>query len=590
MKTWSTIASFLFVGALSLSASAITQPDGTPIPSKPGCNSGQPTGLASVFACECNEPNVCNIGVPCPSDQSLPCDDGKHGTCETTMWHSWNDNTCIPSNISGLDPSADAMVTPETFQPTCPLTFTVVSRGTAIFKDIFGWYNVTGAKPDVTDLHVMLDCNTVAGNSVPFDIQNDPAYKGGQVGFFLATPESAAGKTCSNGDCCATIARITAGEGHVFYSERAFNPDAKTNDAGSQIHLLIYDSKITPHKFYFAWEDLFGGGSGDFTDIVTSVMGVECPGGGLSCDVPNQIGMCKGGVTQCKGGAIECIQVIQSATEVCDGVDNDCDGTIDNNATCPTDMFCHNGRCVGNCTMGEFPCKEALTVCDKPTGLCVPADCVGKNCPADKVCRGGQCTSPCEGVVCPYGQICLNDACIDLCEGVTCDAPKTCRSGICFEGCGQCNGAACESSLKCDTTTGQCMDPSCVPACGAGTHCVAGACKDNCEGAQCPGGKACVDGKCEQGGVVQDSGAPDSPIVVTDSGTAGSGGTIITPDASAPDGAAGDSGPHGTTYDPNAPKSDSGCGCRAGASSDHGAWLVALLGIGLLVKRRGRRG
>jgi len=49
-----------------------------------------------------------------------------------------NDNTCIPSVLSGLDPWQDGALTPETFTPTCPLTFEVVSRGTARFRACHG--------------------------------------------------------------------------------------------------------------------------------------------------------------------------------------------------------------------------------------------------------------------------------------------------------------------------------------------------------------------------------------------------------------------------------------------------------------------
>ena len=30
---------------------------------------------------------------------------------------------------------------PETFHPTCALTYEVLSRGTASFQNAFGWYN-----------------------------------------------------------------------------------------------------------------------------------------------------------------------------------------------------------------------------------------------------------------------------------------------------------------------------------------------------------------------------------------------------------------------------------------------------------------
>src|SRR5579862_9509911 len=104
-------------------AHALTQPDGTPIPTKMGCDSGHPTGLAPIFASQCTSGGP-NIGAACPGNTPpANCDNGQHGTCETTIWHAWNDDSCIPSNLSGLSPQNDASTTPETFQPTCALTF-----------------------------------------------------------------------------------------------------------------------------------------------------------------------------------------------------------------------------------------------------------------------------------------------------------------------------------------------------------------------------------------------------------------------------------------------------------------------------------
>ena len=101
---------------------------------------------------------------------STSCDPGTNGTCETTIWHEVNDDPCIPTHLSGLDPSSEAAVTPETFRPSCPQTFTVVTRGTALFQNAFGWYNATGSKPKVADLHVMLDCNAQPGDSAVLDL------------------------------------------------------------------------------------------------------------------------------------------------------------------------------------------------------------------------------------------------------------------------------------------------------------------------------------------------------------------------------------------------------------------------------------
>ncbi len=575
MKPWTLSLALLLTPT---SALAVTQPDGTLIPTAPGCNGGQPTGLAAVFACVCDTANVCNIGAPCPGG-STSCDDGQNATCETTLWHSPNDNSCIPSNMSGLDPQLDARITPETFQPTCPPTFRMVSRGTAMFKDIFGWYNATNppTKPDVSDLHPMLKCTDGTGTVSPLDIQNDPNWKGGEVGFFLATPEShTQGGTCANGDCCASIGRINNGEGYVYYSQRAFNPDAQ--GANSQIHLLIYDSKIHDQKFYFAWEDIFGGQSNDFTDIVTSVEGVECSGGGVVCET-GKPGVCAQGISKCDDtGALKCQQLFQPSAEVCDAVDNDCNGLVDDNATCPNDEVCLNGRCVGPCSSPEFPCT--IGACDTATGLCVPAACVGKTCPSGQVCRDGSCVAPCDGIVCPRGQTCVNDACLALCDGVSCAPGQICLSGVCVDGCNSCSGAACKLPLKCNTNSGECLDPSCTPACGPGTYCDNGTCKDACDGAVCPGGVACVNGQClvpgeGDGGVLIDAGG-------------GTGGGLV--DGSIGTGGGGDDAGTGATtvYQPG--NNDSGCGCSTPAGRSAGRAGAALLALAMtLIGARKRR-
>ena len=475
-------------------ASATTQPDGTPIPTGLGCHAGNPAGLAAIFACQCTTSGVCNIGAACPGNQDPnSCDNGQHGTCETTLWHNWNDDTCIPSNQSGLSPQNDGATTPETFQPTCALTFTLLSRGTAQFRDVFGWYNVTASKPDVNDLHVMLDCNATAGTQVVLDVLNDPAYKGGEIGFFIATPESWANpKQCANGNCCSSIARLVS-EGYVYYSQRQFNPDAA--GAQSYIHLLTYDSTITPRKFYFAWEDLFtGGGNNDFSDIVTSVEGVECSGGGQLCDT-GKPGLCSEGVSLCDGGVLGCSQLYTPTAEACDGVDQDCDSQVDEDATCPPDHVCDRGECRPNCSISvEFACGTNL-VCDSTKGICIDPACQGVTCPEGKVCKAGACVGACDGITCPYGYECFLGQCVNRCEDVTCGAGQVCIEGACFPGCGTCEGIQCATGLAC--SGGQCADPSCPNGCPNNKHCVNGACVDNCEGAVCPQGQVCRNGRCD---------------------------------------------------------------------------------------------
>lgn len=77
---------------LASPAAALTQPDGTPIP--------QGSGLQSLFT----------------------------------------------SRGEGIDALADALTVPETFVPSCNLTFEVLQRN-AGYQNAFGWYNVTGSPP-----------------------------------------------------------------------------------------------------------------------------------------------------------------------------------------------------------------------------------------------------------------------------------------------------------------------------------------------------------------------------------------------------------------------------------------------------------
>jgi len=557
------LASFALAMLASASALALTQPNGVTIPTAPGCANNQPSGLLAAFACACTQPGVCNIGTPCPNQQS--CDDGMHGTCESTMWHAFNDNTCIPSNHSGLDPVAEASTTPETFHPTCALTFTIVTRGTAQFKNLFGWYNVTGTAPAASDLHPMFGCADNAGKSVVLDLSHEPGYRGGDIGFFLLTPESHNGnKQCANGDCCPSVARATNGEGYIYYSEKRFNPDQM--GPSSFIHLLTYNSHLSRSKFYFAWEDIFGGSDNEFTDLVTSVSGVQCSGGGVSCDTGKK-GACAFGVTQCSQGNVSCTQIEMPKPEVCNGVDDDCNGTVDDGATCPTaGDVCQNGKCVKPCTKGEIRCASGTT-CDMATALCVDPTCVGVSCSADKVCRGGTCVASCDGVVCPHGQTCVGDKCVDPCAGVSCATGQVCRGGLCFAGCAACDGVTCGAGTRCDANKNDCVDPSCPNGCPSGRFCKAGACVDDCDGAKCPNGQTCSNGQCGGGS----SGAPDG------------GGFDPRND---PDGGAGvDGGANGDEFGSG---HHSGCACDAAGGSSSGVHAIGIALCALFARRRRR--
>jgi hypothetical protein len=548
----------------STTAHALTQPNGATIPSPPGCSSGNPNGLAAVFACACTTPGVCNIGAPCTSPTM--CDSGQHGTCETTLYHSYNDNTCIPSNLSGLDPAKSASLTPVTFHPSCGLTFTVLSRGTARFQNAFGWYNVTGSAPKSSDLHAMLDCHAAPGAKAVLDVKNDPAYTGGDIGFFIATPDDHAhAGSCASGDCCATVTRATSGQGWIYYSERQYNPDGAV--ANPFIHLVVYNSTLVAQKYYFAWEDTFGSPDTDFTDLVTSVDGVQCGGAGLSCDT-GKAGLCGRGISDCKAGVLGCQPITDPQPEVCNGLDDDCNGKIDDGAPCPPGEVCTNGTCVPHCTLSqEFACPDTFS-CDAASGLCVDPKCAGVTCPDGQVCRGGSCVGPCDGIVCPHGTECQKGACIDPCKSVTCSNGQVCVEGVCLPGCNQCGGVSCTSPLACNMTSGACADPSCPSGCPAGTYCNAGTCSDACAGAMCPPGQTCQAGACVAAGSMGGGGGGGGD----GGGNGGVGG--------------GGSNPSGVDL-----PGESGCGCGPMAKAQpaagmHMSSLFAFLLLALFIRRR----
>ncbi|MCB9597845.1 MAG: DUF4114 domain-containing protein [Sandaracinaceae bacterium] len=559
------IVALLAVLAIAAPASAdvVTQPTGERVPSDPGCNGGRPTGLLATFACICEEAGICNIGDPCPSESSCP--DGRNGNCESRMFHVFNDNTCIPSQSDGIDPREDASLLPETFSPTCALTFTVESRGTALFESAFGWYNAStdGTPPSPDDLHVMLACDAAPGSSVVLDVRSEPDYRGGEIGFFLLTPEERPSSArCAGGDCCATVDRLRGGEGYAYYSQRELNPDARGAD--SFVHLLVYDSRIFERTFYFAWEDTFNTANNDFTDLVTSVTGVECAGAGADCDT-GMVGACGRGITRCTGGTLECTPRFSGEPERCDGLDNDCNGVVDDAVTCPGEAVCDDGACVPHCQLAvEFQCGGVRIECDTDTGLCVEPSCLGVTCPSGQVCRDGECRGECDGIVCPGDATCILDSCVDQCAEVSCPSGSVCRGGFCLPGCNQCDGLICAPAEVCDATSGDCRHPDCPSSCPAGQVCDGPAgCHDACDGAVCPRGQVCRMGRCGMLLPGED------------------GGLVSAMDGGALDG--------GVGADAGLRRSQPGCDCRAAPRGHDGAPLgvLAALALGLFVRRRG---
>lgn len=493
-----------------------------------------------------------------------------------------NIQVCLNAEEGGgtINALSAAATTPETYKPLCGLTFKVLARG-AGYKNTFGWYNVSpSGKPPDSDLHSFLECGDGIGATKVLNIKASPYYKGGEIGFFMATPQGTSGNcpqfNAAGGPVAGTV-------GYVYYSQKAYNPD--NTGPNSFIHLITYNSVAHKNSFYFGWEDILAGGDNDFDDILTRVSGIQCSGGGEPCTVPGKQGKCANGVKQCQNGVLQCVQSNQPTTESCNALDDDCNGQTDDGDLCPPKQICYKGQCVPKCGTGEFECLSG-TVCKD--GVCIDAACATVTCDAGQICVGGKCQGACDGVTCPYGQVCVEGTCADPCASVTCDADFICVAGVCKVGCG-CDG--CPSGKQCDTTSNKCEDPGCSPnpcPAGSGTHCVAGSCVDDCANAVCPKGQACKAGQCVTDA---DAGAGGSGA------TAGTGGGISFGGA---DGGGLTSGGGGTGGKPSGqgataalpgttPAEEEGCGCRtAGSPASILGWLAALSALALFGLRRRR--
>jgi len=313
--------------------------------------------------------------------------------------------------ISAVD---DAATTPETFVPSCALTFEVLIRNGS-YRNSFGWYNVTGQKPAISELYEFLTCTDDVDTQRVLDIRSDDRWAGGEVGFYQATGP------------CATLETHEA----IFFSEPQYNPDG--DEANPYIHLLVYNSTVVPRAFYFGWEDLLSGGDNDFDDLTTFVTGLTCSGGGAPCEVDGATGLCAQGVLQCRAGELSCVGTIEPQTEQCNGFDDDCDDSVDEGDLCEVGFVCDRGSCVPECGTGEFSCPPELA-CDE--GFCIDPACVDVECDVGERCVAGECRGPCEGIVCPHAQVCQLGVCLDPCAAHPCA-----RSHPCVSSCPACMSA-----------------------------------------------------------------------------------------------------------------------------------------------------
>jgi hypothetical protein len=517
-----------------------------------------------------------------------------------TMCADKNIQICLDQaegNPNAINALADARVTPETYQPTCKLTFVPIVKGGSIF-DAFGWYNVQPdplnpgqfIKPPVTQMYGMFSANgfqtgaMLAGQSAVLDLKAEAAagrYTGGAVGFFLvsgggvASIDPATHQLLGPGGAAPTPQ-------FMFFTQQALNDGNPGSTPGALYYnVLTWQSVRDPNTFYLGWEDLPipQGSDSDFDDFVFAVSGVQCGGGGEPCDT-GKLGPCKAGTMQCRKGVLTCVQSVAEAPETCNAVDDDCNGQVDDGSLCPTDEICSHGVCVSKCGSGEFPCPQTMA-CNSH-GECVEPACADVDCSDGLACKGGKCVDACTDIACPFGRVCINGGCADPCSGLQCDAGFTCVLGVCQScACTDCaTGQVCSKNL--------CVDSGCEnQTCDAGSHCQGGQCHDNCEGAACPRGQLCSNGDCiADPNYIADAGS------TTDAGIGGNAGLISFGGTDSSGGSSISSG--GTSSDAGRLKPAAGqatCGCKIPGGDAPGgvAWASPLALLGLVRLRRFRQ-
>jgi len=555
---WSVVTAALFV---SSAASAVMQPS---------------TGGTTIPTIDANHsPQCVRVDANTPADKNVQsCLDLAEGK-------------------SDINAVTDALVAPETFQPTCQLTFTPIVKGGSIY-DVFGWYNVKPdptnpgkfLKPTQAELYGMFvasdfrDSTYFAGQKVVLDLGVEAAagrYLGGQIAFFLVSTSDVLSIDPVTHAVIGTIR-------FQFHTQHDLN--AGSMPGKTYYNVLTWESVAKKNTFYFGWEDLpiDQGSDNDFDDMLFSVSGVQCGGGGQPCNT-GLMGVCAAGVLQCKKSVITCVQTLASTPEICNALDDDCNGMVDDgDGLCKANQICSAGVCVPKCGTGEFKCPQGA-MCNS-AGVCIDPACKDVPCPEGKVCQAGQCVDSCTGITCPHGLACRNGGCVDPCVGIECDDGFACVGGVCTS----CECSACADGQMCGDAPGVtgvklCLDAGCeAQTCKDHTHCALGQCVDDCDGAACPTGQVCAAGACVADG---------SPMPGTGGeGTGGTGGLVLTGGTTTT--TIGADGPGATSSGANRAgdpvvTNQKSCNCTVpGGKTSGGGALLLLALFGLSRRRRDR--
>ncbi|MDQ3032109.1 MAG: DUF4114 domain-containing protein, partial [Myxococcota bacterium] len=390
-----------------------------------------------------------------------------------------------PPAANAIDAILDAAQLPEIFLPntSTAVVFKDIGEG-AGFENSFGYYNVGDDPTVTTNLRPIMGCGVAASahaNEVPsYAVNAEPGttvsvnfatelssgrYRGGFIAFYLITPE---GNPSANN--CGDFVNGTDGLslfGRAYFTQRDYNND------GDFVHHLVYQSRITPNRFYFGFEDLFRGGDNDYEDMAMQVTGLTppcspgveicngrdddcdglvdgadptlsdsgmpctCDGAAMTCEGGARQGVCRSGATVCLSGGLLCRSNVSPSAETCNSLDDNCDGSVDNSTT-DSGAAC-DGSDADLCPEGVLVCSAGALTCNDATGANVEAcnaaddDCDGTVDEAvpgvGAACDGADGDLCLEGVTaCTGGTLACSDVSAtssELCNGVDDDCDGT---------------------------------------------------------------------------------------------------------------------------------------------------------------------
>jgi Notch-like protein len=365
------------------------------------------------------------------------------------------------------------------------------------------------------------------------------------------------------------------------------------------------------------------------TDDVPGVGESCCPAGSPAGAAPAACnkGVCRPGVTKCDAAsqATICVGGHGPDANACDGRDNNCDGAIDEAAEIANDPLIGVVCDAPTPPADHLPCKAGLTICQGNKPVCsgqvgpTAETCNGFDdncdgitdgqapCATGDSCIAGACRAPCSGgefAHCPGGLACVNNFCVPPdSSGAGGAGNGTAGSGNAGSGNAGSGNAGSGNAGSGNAGSGNAGSGNAGGA-GNGTDAGSGASGNgsgaagNGSGASGKGSGASGNGSGASGNGSGASGngsgasGNGSGASGNGSGASGNGSGASGNGSGAANGTGASPGSGGRRQYYGLATGGGGCACRAGggeSSPVQGVSLAALIGLGLVARRRNRR-